>query len=375
MVTIKEIAAAVGVSSATVSRVLNYDPTLSISTKKRQAIIETAEALNYATPRNRSRAAAQAIGVGLKIALVHFLEPAQELADPYYVGVRLGIESRCQALKSEIVKVFLSGSPPEAAILEGASGVVAVGHYYGQELEWLRRHSRHLVFADYAPAGDADDSVLSDVAMAMTRLLESVYGMGYRRIGFIGWIDAFHEPENIHSERRCRTYIEWMTKAGLYDPELCLVERMTPDSGYALTRTMLSKPNPPQVLITCNDNMALGAYRAIHEMGLKIPADIAVASFNDIPVAQFLGPPLSTVKIPAELIGETAVDLLLERLSGREVPKKVILGTEIVWRGSTPQQGDRGDQIKKLRAEVRAMGPDDPNFDIKKFTDQQWGGI
>ncbi|MET4690954.1 LacI family DNA-binding transcriptional regulator [Sinorhizobium fredii] len=340
MVTIKEIAAAVGVSSATVSRVLNYDPTLSISTRKRQAIIETAEALNYATPRNRSRAAAQGLGAGLKLALVHFLEPAQELADPYYVGVRLGIESRCQALKSEIVKVFHTGSPPEAAILEGASGVVAVGHYYGEELEWLRRHSRHLVFADYAPAGDADDSVLSDVALAMTRLLEAVHAMGYRRIGFIGWIDAFHEPENLYSERRCRTFIDWMVKAGLYDPELCLVERMTPDSGYALTKAMLSKPHPPKVLITCNDNMALGAYRAIQEMGLRIPEDIAVASFNDIPVAQFLGPPLSTVKIPAELIGETAVDLLLERLSGRDVSKKVVLGTEMVWRGSTPQPVD-----------------------------------
>ncbi|AFL50858.1 LacI family transcriptional regulator [Sinorhizobium fredii] len=354
MVTIKEIAAAVGVSSATVSRVLNYDPTLSISTKKRQAIIETAEALNYATPRNRSRAA-QGVGVGVKLALVHFLEPAQELADPYYVGVRLGIESRCQALKSEIVKVFHTGSPPEAAILEGASGVVAVGHYYGEQLEWLRRHSRHLVFADYAPAGDADDSVLSDVAMAMIRLLEAVHGMGYRRIGFIGWIDAFHEPENIHSERRCRTYIEWMVKAGLYDPALCMVERMTPDSGYALTKAMLSKPNPPKVLITCNDNMALGAYRAIREMGLSIPEDIAVASFNDIPVAQFLGPPLSTVKIPAELIGETAVDLLLERLSGREVAKKVVLGTEIVWRGSTPARDDPG--VGRTTAARKELGP------------------
>ncbi|MDX0625038.1 LacI family DNA-binding transcriptional regulator [Sinorhizobium medicae] len=336
MVTIKEIASAVGVSSATVSRVLNYDPTLSISTRKRQAIIETAEALNYATPRNRNRAAAQAVGSGLKIALVHFLDPAQELADPYYVGVRLGIESRCQALNSEVVKVFLTGNTPEATILEGASGVVAVGHYYGDELEWLRRHSRHLVFADYAPAGDIEDTVLSDVSQAMIRLLEAVHAMGYRRIGFIGWIDAFYGPDNIHSERRCRTYIDWMTKAGLFDPELCLVDPMTPDSGYRLAKAMLSKPNPPKILITCNDNMALGAYRAINEMGLRIPDDVAVASFNDIPVAQFLGPPLSTVKIPAELIGETAVDLLVERLSGREVAKKVVFGTEIIWRASTP---------------------------------------
>ncbi|MCG5480278.1 LacI family DNA-binding transcriptional regulator [Sinorhizobium alkalisoli] len=340
MVTIKEIAAAVGVSSATVSRVLNYDPTLSISTKKRQAIIETAEALNYATPRNRSRAAAQSLGAGLKIALVHFLDPAKELADPYYVGVRLGIESRCQALKSEVVKVFLTGNAPEATILEGASGVVAVGHYYGEELEWLRRHSRHLVFADYAPIGDLDDSVLSDVAHAMTRLLEAAHGMGYRRIGFVGWVDAFYGPDNIHAERRCRTFIDWMTKAGLYDPDLCMVERLTPDSGYMLTKAMLSNPNPPTLLITCNDNMALGAYRAIRELGLRIPEDVAVASFNDIPVAQFLAPPLTTVKIPAELIGETAVDLLLERLSGREVAKKVILATEIIWRGSMAQPAE-----------------------------------
>src|SRR6478752_6238524 len=109
MVTIKEIAKSVGVSSATVSRVLNYDPSLSVSAAKRQAIIETAEALNYATPRNRNRPQGQAQG---KIALVHFLRPAQELADPYYIGVRLGIENRCHAHKIEAVKVYHTDEMP-----------------------------------------------------------------------------------------------------------------------------------------------------------------------------------------------------------------------------------------------------------------------
>ena len=96
MVTLKEIAKAVGVSTATVSRVLNFDPTLSITEAKRQAIIETAEALNYATPRARNRARQHGLR---KVALVHFLRPDLELIDPYYVGLRLGIESRCQALQ------------------------------------------------------------------------------------------------------------------------------------------------------------------------------------------------------------------------------------------------------------------------------------
>lgn len=117
MVTLKEIAKAVGVSTATVSRVLNFDSTLSVTPKKRQAIIEAAEALNYATPRNRNRANQQGL---TKIALVHFLRPDQELIDPYYVALRLGIESRCAALKIETVKVYHTDSMPDAALLHAA---------------------------------------------------------------------------------------------------------------------------------------------------------------------------------------------------------------------------------------------------------------
>ncbi len=78
-----------------------------------------------------------------------------------------------------------------------------------------------------------------------------------------------------------------------------------------------------------------GAYRAIHELGLQIPQDIAVASFNDISGAQFMSPPLSTVRLPAEEIGETAVELLLERAGGRELAKRITLATRLIWRSST----------------------------------------
>jgi LacI family transcriptional regulator len=341
MVTIKEIANAVGVSSATVSRVLNYDATLSISSKKRQAVIETAEALNYATPRNRNRAigtngAAQAVVPGAgKIALVHFLRPSQELTDPYYIGVRLGIENRCRAMQVEVVKVYHTDSLPEAALLRDASGVIAVGRHTNEEVEWLRKHSRSLAFADFSPVGDLDDSVESDIHLAMRKLLSAIHDRGYRRIGFIGWIEDINQVPHHFVERRCRTFIDWMKDAGLFDPELCMTERLTPESGYDLARAMVQKDKPPEIIVTCNDNMAIGAYRAMLELGLKIPDDIAIASFNDIPVAQLLNPPLSTVHIPAELIGETAVDLLLERFAGRDVAKKVVLATELVWRSST----------------------------------------
>jgi LacI family transcriptional regulator len=321
MVTLKEIAEAVGVSTATVSRVLNFDTTLSVTARKRQAIIETAERLNYATPRNRNRANQQGLS---KIALVHFLRPDQELIDPYYVALRLGIESRCAALKIETLKVYHTDSMPDANLLQSASGVIAIGRHDDEEVAWLKRHARHIVFADFAPADDDVDSVQSDLVLAMRKLLSALVDMGYRRIAYLGWNDI-----------RALTYVSWMKEQRLYDEHLSRGDNNTEEGGYRAAKTLLGEGHKVEALVLFNDNMAVGAYRAIHELGLRIPEDIAVASFNDISVAQFMNPPLSTVHLPSEEIGETAVELLLERASGRELAKRITLSSRPMWRGST----------------------------------------
>lgn len=335
MVTIKEIAKSVGVSSATVSRVLNFDTRLSVSDAKRQAIIETAEALNYATPRARNRANQQGLN---KIALVHFLRPEQELIDPYYVGLRLGIESRCQALKIETVKVYHTDSMPDASLLQGASGVIAIGKHSDDEIAWLRTYARQIVFADFVPPGDEFDSVASDLVTSMRKLLAALKQRGYKRIGFAGWAEEGGRGDP-YSEIRCAAYVEWTRQNAELDLSICAtdrpVERNTEQSGYHLALRLMSQANPPDAIVTCNDNIAVGAYRAIHELGLSIPDDVAIASFNDISVAQFLNPPLATVRLPSEEIGETAVELLLERIGGRELAKRITLASRIIWRGST----------------------------------------
>ena len=299
MVTLKEIAKAVGLSPATVSRVLNFDQTLSVTAKTRQAVIEAAEAMKYETPRARIRANQQGLN---KIALVHSLRPEQELVDPYYVGLRLGIESRCQALKIETIKVYHTDRLPEASLLQGASGIIAIGRHDDEEIAWLKLHNRNLVFADFSPPTDEFDSVESDLMLATRKLLQALSHAGYRRIAFAGWVDVYDGVPSTLPERRCRAYIQWAREAGLFDERICLTGSKTEESGYKLTRKILSESDRPDALITANDNIAVGAYRAIHEMGLSIPDDIAVASFNDISVAQFLSPPLTTVHLAAEEI-------------------------------------------------------------------------
>jgi LacI family transcriptional regulator len=334
MVTLKEIAKSVGVSTATVSRVLNFDPSLSVTEAKRQAIIETAEALNYATPRARNRARRKGLR---KVALVHFLRPDLELIDPYYVGLRLGIESRCQALQCETVKVYKTGNMPEPALLQGADGVIAIGMHSEAEVDWLEHYSRRLVFADFVPASDEIDAVASDLPLATRKLLTGLMESGYTRIGFAGWTEESNNDPL--AEIRCRSYIAWSKTHGVFDPDICLtqdsIERNTEQTGYQLGLKMLKHKRPPDAIVTCNDNIAIGVYRAVRELGLRIPDDVAVASFNDIPAAQFLSPPLTTVRLPAEEIGEAAVDMLVQRIGGRTLAERIIIANEIQWRGST----------------------------------------
>ncbi|TCM53257.1 LacI family transcriptional regulator [Rhizobium sp. PP-F2F-G48] len=370
MVTIKEIAKAVGVSSATVSRVLNYDPALSISAAKRQAVIETAEALNYATPRNRARQSealqqdgaqngaghstshqAGQLGHGepgllQRLAIVHFLEPSDEVADPYYVGVRLGIENRCRELKSDIVKVFHSDSMPDAALLADVSGVIVIGKHSDNEIAWLDKHCRHVVFADFVPPSDRFDCVHSDLVAATHKVLDTLDDLAYERIAFIGSYEHLNGETQRFGERRCKAYIDWQKARGTFDADLLVLgescdsgQNLRLETGYELARQLLSRRPLPDIIVTANDNMAIGTYRAAREADLSIPDDVAIVSFNDIPVAQFLTPPLSTVKIHGEHIGETAVNLLLERLGGRAYAKMVTIPTETIWRGScrTPE--------------------------------------
>lgn len=343
MVTIKEIAKAAGVSAATVSRVLNYDPTLSISPAKRQAVVETAEALNYETPRNRNRSnPLLPTSASLsRLVIVHFLESSEELADPYYIGVRLGIENRCKGMKTEIVKVYHSDQLPDPVILQGASGVIVIGKHSPREIDWLQDNCRNLVFADFNPKRDDLDCVYSDLNVATRRLLDQVAAEGYQRIAFIGSYENIDGRSEPHGETRCRAYIDWHKEQGRFAPERLVLgnicdtgQNLRLETGYMLAKQLLAQSHLPDLVVTANDNMAIGAYRAFQEVGLTVPDDIAVVSFNDIPVSQFLNPPLSTVRIRSESIGETAVDLLVERLSGRDYAKRVIIPTRMIWRQS-----------------------------------------
>ncbi len=318
MATIKEIAEAVGVSIGTVSRVLNYDQTLSISAKKRRAIIEVAEQMNYMTPRRRNAEEAAELS---SVALVHLLKPEKELADPYYVALRMGIERRCAELHAEVIKVYRNVARPDGRALSQASGVIAIGTQSVDDIAWLRKHAQNLVFADTMADVPRSDSICADLKGPMVEMLAALVAKGRRRFGYVG-VD----------ELRGQAFREFLEDKGLFDPDLFVVCDISEEDGHRVTLDLMSRNLPPDAIVAFNDTIAIGVYRALHQLAVSIPGQVSVVSFNDIQVAQYLSPPLTTVRLPTEEIGVTAVNLLIERVGGRDLDKRISLVPTVEWR-------------------------------------------
>ncbi|MBW9169630.1 LacI family DNA-binding transcriptional regulator [Clostridium estertheticum] len=329
MVTIKDIANSAGVSIATVSRVLNFDEKLNVTDITKQRIFQVAEELNYVKKNDKNIKKST-----FKVAIANWYTEKEEVLDPYYLSIRLAVEKKCANGNIEVVKL----SPLFNIGLKEVDGIIAIGKFGIRELEKLKTVSENIVFVDSSPQSDVYDSVVCDLKYATINILNYLEKLGHKNIGFISGIEYINDGKDIFVDRRERTYKEEMRLRGIDYKTNLYIGKFTPQSGYELMKKALEDKNGITAYIVANDSMAIGAYRAISEASLRIPEDISVISYNDNITSQFIVPPLTTVKIYMEFMGETAVELIIEQLKEeREIPKKVVIPTKIIERGSCSQ--------------------------------------
>nr|WP_319513996.1 LacI family DNA-binding transcriptional regulator [uncultured Cohaesibacter sp.] len=335
MATIKDIAKRVGVSPTTVSRVLNYDTSLSVSEEKRRQIIETAQDLDYATPRMRAKKK-QMSGTAnsARVTLLHTLDATEELADPYFITIRHSIEKHLSQADLKIDHRSNQLGDLPKGFPKKSDAILVVGPHGHNTIDHLAETGVPLVCVDFPPDRADVDCVFPDLEQATANLLDALWQKGFRKYGFIGALSGEENPRRPYPDLRSRTFMEWFKARGLEAPANVRFERLTPMSGFELARQLLDTDDRPEIIIAANDTMAIGALQAASSLNLHVPKDVRIVGFNDIPAAGLISPGLTTVAIPAEDIGKAAVDLLLERLSGRSFSKKIILSTKIRWRES-----------------------------------------
>ncbi|EHN18719.1 LacI family DNA-binding transcriptional regulator [Bifidobacterium animalis] len=309
MVTRKDIAEQAGVSQSTVSRLLNGDPTLKVKADTRRRIMRTAAELGYRAFTSRS------------IAVLNVPPQFDELQDAYFQSLQT--ELRKVAAEQGTTLTFFDSIDSLIAHADDHDGFVATGptSFQRTDLAHLRDALRYGVFIDTNPAPDWFDSVRPDLSQTMLDALDTLLVDGYTCIGYIGGVGSI---------------------MGLPNEQYIYADGpFTVSNGRALAARLLTDhpDDLPNALVIGSDPMAVGVLQAFAEAGVRVPTDIAVVSVDNLPIAQYTAPPLSSYAIDLHELVYAALTTLTDAIArDRHVRRHVLLSTELVRRESLPSK-------------------------------------
>lgn len=328
MATIKDIAKLANCSIATVSRVLNFDETLRVSDELKQNILKIAEELQYETARQRTKK------TKYKLAVVNMYSKQEEIEDPFYLSIRLGVEKEVQGKEIELITLNDVDGTYNYDLIKHVDGIICIGHYLPQEIQAFEQITEHIVFVNSDPDSKRFDAILFDGENAVSEALDHLYQNGHRQIAYIG-VKSVRESKMMDLAEHRYELVEAKLKAlGVYNPNLIYRGGKTYRDGYLIMKELINQKTLPTAFFIGNDSMCIGAINAFFDYQIYVPRDISLIGYNDISSAEYISPSLTTVKVYTELMGEMAVTLLLERINGRKVPLKIITPTKLIVRDS-----------------------------------------
>lgn len=325
--TLSDVAKAAGVSTATVSRCLNEPDRVVAATRER--VLSAVERLGY-TPDFGGRALASR-----RTGTVGAVIPTMENA----IFAR-GIQAFQEALSEAKVTLLVasSGYDPDreaeqvrALIGRGADGLLLIGSaHLPQTFELLRRRAIPYVLA-WSLGSENDHFVGFDNRASAARLTERVIALGHRRIAMI----AGQTTMNDRAADRVAGVRQALEANGFDPAELAVIEApySFEDGSEALGRLVARSPRPTAV-ICGNDVLAVGAVQRAKSLGLAVPRDLSITGFDDIDIARFVEPPLTTVHVPHRRMGTAAARQLLRLIAGEAVAARIEIDTALVERGT-----------------------------------------
>ncbi|MFN8531901.1 MAG: LacI family DNA-binding transcriptional regulator [Anaerolineae bacterium] len=336
VVTAQQVAKKAGVSQTTVSFVLNNVEGANISEATRDRVLQAAHELGY-VPAAAARNLAK--GMSSNLALVLFKPHAQVFLDPYVPNVitgfsRVAKQNGFRLLVEEISDVDEVGVMTQLLRGGEAAGIVSSGSspQYYERLHDLVNDGYPILSLDPDPI---IPSVAIDHPNGVRSAIAHLVGLGHREIACITYAPISDHP-NTDVSRRLRAYQGMLSAHGIEpDDRLIRLGNYDPESGYEAARSLLEAHPNLTAIYGMNDLMALGAMRAIHESGRRIPEDIAVIGYDDMRFTPFTSPPLTTVHAPEIELGARAAEVLIHRIKEQSWEGSLhLLSTHLVIRDS-----------------------------------------
>ncbi|MEV4614772.1 LacI family DNA-binding transcriptional regulator [Kitasatospora sp. NPDC049258] len=331
-----EVAKKVGVSEATVSRVLNEKPGVSEAT--RAAVLTALDVLGYERPTQLRGERARLVGLVLP-----------ELQNPIFpafaevVGGALAGQGFTPVLCTQTAGGVSEADYVDLLLEQQVSGVVFFGGLYAQgdapheHYDRLAERSLPTVLLNAAIDHLDFPRVSCDDAVAVEQAVGHLKQLGHRRIGLV-----LGPADHVPSHRKLAAARTAMAKAGLELPEEHVERALFSLEGGQAATTRLLKRGVTGV-VCASDPLALGAVRAVRRAGLAVPDDVSVIGYDDSSFMMCTDPPLTTVRQPIEAMGRAAVELLVGEIAGVKVTHdELLFEPELVVRGSTAPVRERG---------------------------------
>lgn len=328
MTTIREIAKKSGYSPAAVSRLLNDDPTFSISDLARERILKVARNLNYYS-QNVTKVS------NYKIAIIFSVRPRKELEDTYFSNLRESIIAAGE--KTDIQLLFFR---KVSEITEKIDGFIAVGYFKQAELEILTHLSPNGVFVDSNPDPENFNSVQPNLESVTQRAINLFRQVNFDHIGFIGGKYWNSENQDIILDDPRKKYFEsHMRELGIFDERFVFIgDSFSVESGYQLGCEIiasLAEQPLPQGFLIGSDPLAVGVLQAFNENKITVPIDTSIISINDLDIAKYISPPLTTFRIDVDQLGHLAINMLRDTIAFPDQNKRVLLlNANIIYRKS-----------------------------------------
>ncbi len=332
--TSQDVADMAGVSRTTVSFVLNRIEGVSISESTRERVWDAARKLNY-HPNASGRKLVS--GKSNTLGLVLCQSPEQVFADAFLPRVIFGVE---QAAMQEKFHVLLK--PVDPGDSAGYARLIRENHVDGiilsgprqDDQEILRLHDEGvpIMLLGQLPGTDlafVDVDAISGAEIAVSHLLDA----GHRGVGMITNAPLTYTS----AQQRCLGYKNALRRRNI-EPESSLIKEgnYTPASGYHAMNELLAETPRPTAVFVASDVVAAGAILAIRRAALRIPEDISIVGFDDIPMAEYLDPPLTTIRLPAFGLGWAASERLIRLTRSEGLDQTgLYLESELIIREST----------------------------------------
>ena len=333
-VTSEDVAKHAGVSRTTVSLVLNGVDNIKISPETRQRVFDAAEQLGY-VPNAMAQALVsrrtQAIG------LVFTRQPHHIATDSFLPQV---LDGMLEVVRANNLRLLIDIVEPEhqeqayhdLVRAKRIDGIVLSGPRVDDvALVNLQKEGFPTVLMGQLP-GSEFYSVDVDNRLAARQAVDYLISLGHRQIACITNAHATYSA----AADRVIGYRDALEQAGIpYDQALVRYGDFEPESGYIQMNSLLTSGVPFTAGFVASDAVLIGANAALRERGLRIPTDISLVGFDDIAWSRYVDPPLTTVRLPAQMIGQQACTMLMQILNGQKIEtKNLVLPTELVIRNS-----------------------------------------